>query len=54
MKLKTAAVAATDDDGNRIGGPYFLPLDDAAKQELSRLAREFGPVEIKAKEQPNV
>ena len=54
MKLKTAAVAATDDDGNRIGGPYFLPLDEAAKQELNRLAREFGPLEMKPKEHTNV
>ena len=47
MRLKTAAVDATDDDGNRIGGPYFLPLDDAAKHEIKALEREFGPLELK-------
>ncbi len=54
MKLKTVAVAATDDNGNRVGGPYFLPLDDAAKHEIRTLEREFGRLELKTKEQPNV
>jgi len=52
MKLRTAAVVATTDDGDKIGGPYFLPLDREAKTELSQLAREHGPIDIKTKEQP--
>ena len=45
MKLKTAAVDATTDDGQRLAGPFFLPLDSAAKQELRALIREYGPLE---------
>lgn len=51
MKLRTAAVDATDDAGNRVGGPYFLPLTVEAKRELAALVREFGP--IQQKEKPN-
>jgi hypothetical protein len=46
VKLRTAAVIATTDDGDKIGGPYFLPLDDAAKQEIKALEREFGRLVI--------
>ncbi len=51
MKLRTAAVVATTDDGDKIGGPYFLPLDTPAKQEINELAREYGPLDIKKPEQ---
>ena len=34
-----------------IGGPYFLPLDHAAKTEINQLVREHGPLDIKPKEQ---
>jgi hypothetical protein len=44
MLLRTAAVEATDDQGNRIGGPYALPLSDEAKRELKQLMREYGPI----------
>ena len=46
------AVVATTDDGDKIGGPYFLPLDHAAKTEINQLVREHGPLDIKPKEQP--
>jgi hypothetical protein len=49
VKLKTAAVIATTDDGHKIGGPYFLPLDEASRQELKQLAREYGPVSTEPK-----
>jgi len=52
VKLRTAAVVATTDDGDKIGGPYFLPLDPPAKQEINQLAREYGPLDIKKQEQP--
>jgi len=52
VKLRTAAVVATTDDGDKIGGPYFLPLDQPAKQEIKELAREYGPLDIKKQEQP--
>lgn len=45
MRLRTAAVDALTDDGEKIGGPYFLPLDAEARRELLRLEREFGPIE---------
>ncbi len=51
MKLRTAAVVATTDDGDKIGGPYFLPLDHAAKTEINQLVRDHGPLDIKPKEQ---
>ncbi|CAB4166748.1 hypothetical protein UFOVP836_54 [uncultured Caudovirales phage] len=51
MKLRTAAVIATTDDGDKIGGPYFLPLDTDAKTEINQLVREHGPLDITAKEQ---
>ncbi len=44
LKLKTAAVNACDDEGNRVGGPYFLPLDIEAKAELKTLQREYGAI----------
>lgn len=47
MKLRTAAVNVTDDAGNKVGGPYFLPLDADAKREIKGLEREFGPLELK-------
>lgn len=50
MKLRTAAVVAMDDDGNTVGGPYFLPLNADDKRELSALLREFGPIEPKEKQ----
>lgn len=52
MKLRTAAVVATTDDGDKIGGPYFLPLDAEAKTEINQLARQHGPLYLTAKEQP--
>jgi hypothetical protein len=51
VKLRTAAVVATTDDGDKIGGPYFLPLDRDAKTELNQLAREHGPIDVKKLEQ---
>ncbi len=51
MKLRAAAVVATTDDGDKIGGPYFLPLDHAAKTEINQLVREHGPIETKQPEQ---
>ena len=47
MKLRTAAVEATDNAGNRVGGPWGLPLDREAKDELKQLVREYGPIEPK-------
>ena len=35
----------------KIGGPYFLPLDHAAKTEINQLVRDHGPLDIKPKEQ---
>jgi hypothetical protein len=52
VKLRAVAVVATTDDGDKIGGPYFLPLDHAAKTEINQLVREHGPLDIKPKEQP--
>jgi hypothetical protein len=49
--LRTASVDATDDSGNRIAGPWALPLDREARKEINRLAEEFGPVTFKQKEQ---
>lgn len=51
MRLRTAAVVATTDDGDKIGGPYFLPLDAEAKTEINQLARQHGPLDLTAKEQ---
>ena len=51
MKLRTAAVIATTDDGDKIGGPYFLPLDTDAKTEINQLVREHGPLDIQKPEQ---
>lgn len=45
MKLRTVAIEATDDTGNRIAGPWPLPLTREAKQELRTLIREYGPLE---------
>jgi hypothetical protein len=50
--LRPAAVDATDDAGNRIAGPWALPLDREAKQEINRLAEEYGPVKFEKKEPP--
>ena len=54
MKLRriVTAVDATDDDGNRIAGPWPLPLDRAAQQEIKELAKQYGPVMADSKEQP--
>ena len=51
MKLRTAAVDATTDDGDKIGGPYFLPLDADARKEINQLAREHGPIKQTQQEQ---
>ena len=45
MMLKTAAVNATDDDGVKVGGPYFIPLSTDDKDELKALIRIYGPIE---------
>jgi hypothetical protein len=44
MRFKAASIYVTDDNGNRVGGPYALPLDREAKREINRLMREFGPI----------
>ncbi len=46
MKLRTAAVDATTDDGKRVGGPWAIPLDRAALQEIKALEQEFGRVDF--------
>ncbi len=51
MRLRTAAVVATTDDGDKIGGPYFLPLDADARNEINQLAREHGPLDLKPKQE---
>lgn len=45
MKLKYAAVIACDDDGNKIAGPFFLPLTQEDKAEINALKPEYGPIE---------
>lgn len=50
MILRPAAVDATDDSGNRIAGPWALPLDADARKEINTLAREYGPVRFDKKE----
>jgi len=47
MKLRAAAVDATTDDGQRVGGPWALPLDADAIKEIRALENEYGRVEFK-------
>jgi hypothetical protein len=48
MKLKPVVVEFTSDNGQRIAGPWPLPLTPDQRRELQTLAREYGPL---AKEQ---
>lgn len=51
MRLRTAAVDLTDDQGRRIAGPYMLDystgkaaLPHEARQAVNELKAEFGPL----------
>ncbi len=45
MKLRTAAVDAAVDN-KRVGGPWAIPLDKDALNEIKALELEFGRVEF--------
>lgn len=52
MKLRTAAVDLTDDEGRRLAGPYTLDystgkaaLPHEARQAVKELTPEFGPIQ---------
>ena len=49
LTLKTAAIKAVDDDGNTVGGPYFVPLTDESKTEIHALAKTHGAVQFEKK-----